>query len=181
MAKRKAVSTKTRFDIFKRDGFVCQYCGTHPPQVILHVDHIVPVAEGGDNDPSNLVTSCDTCNFGKGARSLNCVPEPLQEKAAIIAEREAQLRGYHEVMEAARERRETDTWRVADIFVQQFSKDDSIRKDWFQSIRLFVEKLGVHDCLDSMESAVAKKSSSESTCFRYFCGICWRKIKEPAE
>lgn len=179
--KRKAISTKTRFEIFKRDGFVCQYCGAHPPQAILHVDHIVPVVEGGDNEQSNLVTACSCCNLGKGPRSLSCVPESLEAKAALVAEREAQLRGYTQIMDEARDRRENDAWRVADVFINHFSKNDSIRKDWFQSIRMFVEKLGVHECLDSMESAVAKKGWSESSCFRYFCGICWRKIKEPEE
>ena len=65
--KRKAISKKTRFEVFKRDGFTCQYCGAHPPQAILHVDHIVPVAEGGGNEDTNLVTACDHCNLGKAA------------------------------------------------------------------------------------------------------------------
>lgn len=46
-APRKAISKKTRFDVFKRDGFTCQYCGAHPPEVVLHIDHIIAVAEGG--------------------------------------------------------------------------------------------------------------------------------------
>jgi hypothetical protein len=64
---------KLRFEIFKRDSFVCQYCGSHPPKAILHVDHIVPVADGGENDEDNLTTSCAACNLGKGARSLKDV------------------------------------------------------------------------------------------------------------
>ena len=66
MAERKQLSKGTRFDIFKRDGFMCQYCGRQPPEVVLHVDHITPVIEGGTNDPMNLVTSCRDCNLGKG-------------------------------------------------------------------------------------------------------------------
>lgn len=176
--KRKAISTRTRFEIFKRDGFVCQYCGAHPPQALLHVDHVVPVAGGGYNAPDNLVTACDRCNLGKGAIPLTCVPESLQEKAARVAEAEKQLRGYHEVMEAARARRDEDAWRVADIFTRQFNPDGSIRKDWFQSIRLFVEKLDVFECMDAMEIAVAKKPWSANPCFRYFCGVCWTKIRD---
>lgn len=179
--KRKSMSVKTRFDVFKRDGFVCQYCGGHPPRVVLHVDHIVPVCEGGDNDPANLVTSCDKCNLGKGPRSLTAIPESLEKKAAAIAEREAQLRGYHEVIEQSRQRREADAWRVAEIFIDSFGKDDSIRKDWLQSIRMFVEKLGLYECIDAMESATSKHTYNEGRCFRYFCGICWNRIKEPEE
>ena len=39
--KREQLSAKLRFEVFKRDSFVCQYCGSHPPQVVLHVDHII--------------------------------------------------------------------------------------------------------------------------------------------
>lgn len=71
MAKRKAITKGVRFDVFKRDAFKCQYCGRSAPDVILEVDHIVPVAEGGDNDPLNLITSCRDCNRGKGKKKLS--------------------------------------------------------------------------------------------------------------
>lgn len=50
MTKRKAISKKIRFEVFKRDSFTCQYCGEKAPDVILHVDHIDPVAKGGGKD-----------------------------------------------------------------------------------------------------------------------------------
>lgn len=71
MSGRKAIGKKTRFEVFKRDNFTCQYCGAQAPDVVLHVDHINPVAGGGDNDILNLVTSCEPCNLGKGARALS--------------------------------------------------------------------------------------------------------------
>ena len=64
MTTRKAISTRTRFEVFKRDGFKCLYCGRTPPAVLLHVDHIIPVCGGGDNSRDNLATSCDKCNLG---------------------------------------------------------------------------------------------------------------------
>lgn len=175
-AKRKAISKKRRFELFKRDGFACQYCGAHPPAVVLVLDHIVPFAEGGTCDDDNLVTACEPCNQGKGARSLAQVPDSLASKAAEVAEREAQLRGFHEVMEARRERIEDDAWAVADIFINHFRKD-GIRKDWLQSIRHFNEQLGRYAVMDAMEIAVAKKGRGERMCFMYFCGICWNRIR----
>lgn len=68
--KRKAISTRTRFEIFKRDGFRCTYCGVSPLQKALRVDHVVPVSDGGDSSPSNLATSCFDCNAGKAAVRL---------------------------------------------------------------------------------------------------------------
>jgi len=59
-----------RFEVFKRDKFTCQYCGKTAPDVVLNVDHIHPVKDGGDNDIVNLITSCADCNSGKGARKL---------------------------------------------------------------------------------------------------------------
>ena len=63
--KRKALSKKIRFEVFKRDKFTCQYCGRAAPEVVLQCDHIDPVANGGTNDILNLITSCFDCNNGK--------------------------------------------------------------------------------------------------------------------
>lgn len=71
MAERKAISKKKRFEVFKRDNFTCQYCGRSAPEVILEIDHINPVKNGGDNNVMNLITSCFDCNRGKGKRKLS--------------------------------------------------------------------------------------------------------------
>lgn len=63
--KREPISPRTRYEVFERDGYTCQYCGAKAPNVELHVDHIVPVSKGGTNDLSNLVTACAECNLGK--------------------------------------------------------------------------------------------------------------------
>lgn len=69
--KRTPINKKLRFEILKRDNFTCQYCGKQPPDVILEIDHILPVKEGGDNSIENLITSCKECNSGKRARLLS--------------------------------------------------------------------------------------------------------------
>lgn len=70
MAKRKNLSKSVRFEVFKRDSFKCQYCGKSAPDVVLEVDHIIPVSKGGDNDISNLITACFDCNRGKIDKKL---------------------------------------------------------------------------------------------------------------
>jgi hypothetical protein len=91
--KRKAISKKIRFEIFKRDNFKCQYCGSSAPDVILHVDHIKPVARGGDNDITNYITACESCNMGKGARQLddNSMLEKQRKQLEELNERRQQL------------------------------------------------------------------------------------------
>lgn len=71
MSNRKSVGARVRFEVFKRDSFTCQYCGVKAPEVILEVDHIKPVADGGSNDLLNLVTSCRECNSGKSDKRLS--------------------------------------------------------------------------------------------------------------
>lgn len=92
-SKREHLSQKTRFEVFKRDSFVCQYCGQSAPEVILHVDHIKPVAMGGDNDLINLITSCFQCNSGKGVRELddNSVMQKQRKQLEELNERRNQL------------------------------------------------------------------------------------------
>lgn len=74
------MSKKTRFEVFKRDAFTCQYCGAKAPDVVLQVDHVHPVASGGTDALINLVTSCAACNGGKGAR-------PLDDSSAVEKQR----------------------------------------------------------------------------------------------
>jgi 5-methylcytosine-specific restriction endonuclease McrA len=48
-----AISKKIRFEVFKRDSFICQYCGRSAPNVTLEVDHIEPISKGGTDDILN--------------------------------------------------------------------------------------------------------------------------------
>lgn len=73
MPRRSGLSKRIRFEVFKRDRFTCQYCGGISPDVILHVDHIDPVSNGGSDDIVNLISACSDCNLGKGARPLSNV------------------------------------------------------------------------------------------------------------
>jgi hypothetical protein len=94
MAKRKTISKKLRFEVFKRDSFTCQYCGQVAPNVILEVDHINPVKNSGDNNILNLITSCKDCNRGKGARELtdSQIIKQQHEQLAEINEKREQLK-----------------------------------------------------------------------------------------
>jgi DNA-binding transcriptional MerR regulator len=71
MPTRKGIGKRLRFEVFKRDSFTCQYCGKSAPDVVLHIDHIIPVVEGGGNDLVNLITSCVDCNQGKSRIKLS--------------------------------------------------------------------------------------------------------------
>ncbi|HMM40876.1 MAG TPA: HNH endonuclease [Thermomicrobiales bacterium] len=59
----------TRREIFIRDNYTCQYCGTHSGD--LTIDHIVPRSRGGAHSWENLVSACRPCNHRKGGKLLN--------------------------------------------------------------------------------------------------------------
>lgn len=65
---RRPISLSLRFSVFERDKRTCQYCGRTSSEVELQIDHVHPVALGGDNRIDNLLTACRDCNIGKGAR-----------------------------------------------------------------------------------------------------------------
>lgn len=62
-----AISKRLRYEILRRDNHTCRYCGAMAPDVALHVDHVDPVALGGTDEPTNLITACQDCNAGKSS------------------------------------------------------------------------------------------------------------------
>lgn len=56
----------TRFNVFLRDRFTCQYCGTPGPSHELTFDHVVPRSRGGRTTWENVVAACSACNLKKG-------------------------------------------------------------------------------------------------------------------
>jgi len=81
-----AVTKRTRFEVLRRDEHTCQYCGEKAPNVTLQIDHVVPVALGGDDKPSNLVTACKDCNAGKSSIPPDSpIVQGLSERAAAYA------------------------------------------------------------------------------------------------
>lgn len=107
--KRKSIGKKKRFGIFARDEFTCRYCGKQPPEVQLVIDHVMPVAEGGGNDETNLITSCWDCNAGKGKTLLDTLAPNDQDTARMAQEFMEQQRLAelaHEASEARHDHRQ---------------------------------------------------------------------------
>jgi len=172
---RKALSKKLRFDVFKRDGFKCQYCGVTPTHEVLQVDHIIPVIDGGENEIDNLITSCQPCNLGKGAKSLNLIPESLKIKSQKIAEQEKQIIEYQKIIFESRYRKEEMAWNIAELFDEKAR--DGFPKTDFESIKMFLDKLPFEEVLNAADISNAKTFYSSNKRFKYFCGICWNKIR----
>jgi hypothetical protein len=68
------IRADARLAIYLRDSFKCLYCLTDlhdadPRDITL--DHLTPKADGGSNDPTNLVTACRSCNCSRQDTPLN--------------------------------------------------------------------------------------------------------------
>lgn len=177
MTKRKGLSKKTRFEVFKRDQFKCQYCGGTPPAAVLEVDHVIPVCEGGDDSRDNLVTACFDCNRGKAGNSLSSVPTSLTDKMEQQQEADAQAKAYTRFVKARRKKHEADIDAVEEIFTSRF-QDYTFTPKFRGDIRTaFLPRLVLPEIEDAMHMATSRINSA-GPCLKYFCGICWSKIRE---
>lgn len=66
-----------RLVLYKRDRFICAYCGIKYKQYQLTIDHILPKSRGGKNTWMNAVAACKSCNLHKAARTPEEAGMPL--------------------------------------------------------------------------------------------------------
>jgi hypothetical protein len=101
-----AVSKRLRYEILRRDNHACRYCGATAPGVKLHVDHVIPQALGGKDEPTNLVTACAPCNAGKTSSMPKAMPvgdvdqETFRQAAAMKREAEYRIAAVEAVVSA---------------------------------------------------------------------------------
>jgi HNH endonuclease len=174
------LTLSARFEVFKRDGFTCQYCGRKTPDVVLEVDHVIPRAADGGDEPENLVTACFDCNHGKAARLLDDrAPTPsVAAQADMLCEREEQLRAYHELRDEITERRNQtyDTVRNHWFDVWGATSLNRWHMPWDNTLRAAVDKLGPTEVMDAMDITATRFGYVTSNAVRYFGGILKRKV-----
>lgn len=90
----RGISPQIRNEILERNGFTCQLCGAGPGdqdpfnpnrKLRLHIDHIIPLSQGGTNDKDNLRVLCSACNQGRANI------QPLSESAMNVLARVRRL------------------------------------------------------------------------------------------
>ena len=192
---RVVLSKRQRFEVFKRDNFTCQYCGRKPPDVILEVDHVCAVVSGGTNEDYNLLTSCFDCNRGKGSSPIKVIPIDIEERRLLAEERRDQVRAYEETLQHIREENEARIDAVISTYetsiydyycrlnrTRTLEEQEPAYVGFSRvSIRNFLKLLPLPVVQEAMEIACDKMIDgriSSNELFRYFCGICWNKIKK---
>lgn len=83
----------TRFNVFLRDHFSCQYCGS-PNE--LTFDHLIPRSRGGRTTWANVVTACSPCNLAKaGNLEEECGMHPrLRPKRPSVSDLQKNGRAF---------------------------------------------------------------------------------------
>lgn len=153
MTERKAVSKTLRFEVFKRDSFTCQYCGRKAPDIVLEIEHVHPVSLGGDNDIMNLVTSCEDCNDGKGARPLddNAVVEKKRRQLERLQERREQIDMMMQWQEGLRGVDTHAVDRLVTYFCESARWAHGLNENGRAEFRKLLAKFSLEEILQSIE------------------------------
>lgn len=184
--KRKGLGKKLRFQVFHRDGFTCQYCGRRPPQVVLQPDHVLAHSKGGSDTLDNLITSCEDCNQGKGDADLAAAPESLKDRIARQKETAEQVAAYNAFLMEQRQKEEEAIDRLGIYWCNKTHGPRQQNKYTFgearaASVKRFLQDLPEAEVLEAIDIANARyplaPGVDDLRTWRYFCGVCWRKIK----
>jgi hypothetical protein len=168
-----AVSKKTRFEVFKRDAFTCQYCGRTPPQVVLELDHVIPKYRKGKEQIENYITACFDCNRGKGKRQLTELPPAIKDKLPKFRETYEQLKAYNEYLKGEDVFYDKSLSRIKKTFNEEYPDYHLTLSP--NTIRYFLKQLPARQVEDAMMKACGAMQRPPDT-IRYFCGICWKAI-----
>jgi hypothetical protein len=179
LAERKPLSKKIRFEVFKRDKFTCQYCGRMAPDVILEVDHIKPVAEGGNNGMLNLITSCRDCNRGKGKRKIsdNSELKKQQNELTDLAEKREQTEMMMKWRESLLDFEKEKAIHAANYF--QSATGFSVNETGMLNLRKWIREFELPEVINAIEIAISQyfdeTHEGAEKAFNKIGGICYNR------
>jgi hypothetical protein len=178
------VTKRTRYEVLKRDNHTCRYCGGTAPDAVLTVDHVTPVALGGTDNPDNLVAACRDCNAGKsstspGAPLVENVKQDALRWAAAIEQASALLASDTDERYKLNSEFQ-DLW--SELCIGYGAKHWWRPSDWSETLDMFRTRgLKQGEILDAFWIMHGKPGMMSNQRWRYFCGICWRKIERLQE
>jgi len=184
-----SVSLKLRFEVFKRDGFTCQYCGRKTPEVILEIEHVIPLSKGGTDEIDNLTTSCFEYNRGKGASLLDTIlkDKDIHNEAVLLAEKEFQLAEYNYLKKKIRDRENKEIAELINHFVEQFDHNQRLyaAREFPQAIvRQCLKIMSYIDVFELIDTAIditsrdSKGDYHTVAAAKYLTAILRNKLRE---
>lgn len=174
-----AVSKRLRFEILRRDEHKCKHCGRTPPEVVLEVDHVVPVTLGGSDDPSNLVAACRDCNGGKSS-----IPADAPMVAGVADDAARWAAAIQQVAEMrtqeAADAQETMGWFNSVWCAWTNWRDEPYEVEGgLRAIFPFIEAGLTRGEIEQLVSVAMRSKASDK--WRYFCGCCWKRVRQNHE
>lgn len=180
-----AISKRLRYEVLRRDGYTCRYCGAKAPDVEMTVDHVIPRALGGADEPGNLVAACRPCNDGKTS---------VGPDAPVVADVAEDALRWSQALAAAAEEMLADSAALT-AAQEQFDaiwggwtyggeKELPIPKDpgWRKSVdALLAAGLPLKILGECVQIAMGRRNVAPENTFRYMCGIAWNKVTELQE
>jgi hypothetical protein len=157
MSKRKTISQSLRFEVLKRDLFTCQYCGARAPEVILEIDHVKPVAKGGDNSIENLVAACKECNRGKRDKKLSELSEVEKSRKQIeeLQEKKNMIDMIIQWKEGLNDQLEYQVDAISEVYFRLLGITDKRFNDNYRKrLKANIKKFGFSEILESTYIAV---------------------------
>jgi 5-methylcytosine-specific restriction enzyme A len=156
MNKRRPLPNHLRVQVLARDNYRCLMCGRSKDVIPLQVDHVIPVAEGGTDELSNLATLCQPCNNGKSAfrfsdyRNMNLIPDGLSSRFAFFEDgKTGDFSRYHLYLyyksksdNAVTEEKFHHTWTITGTqFAQSSNRDALILRRRGEQSDAFLEEI----------------------------------------
>jgi len=171
-------SKRLRFEILKRDGFRCRYCGASAASAVLHVDHVVAESAGGEDVPENLVTACAACNGGKSnvgldeSRLSTTTVEDIQQNTQDI-------KAYLDACRAQKQARDGLHALATEYYWENIGPlvGDRISPSLDGALLKIMEEDGLPMLIQGMEATYRKVSAqrmSATDAARYFFGVMKR-------
>lgn len=173
-----AVSKRLRHEIFRRDNHTCQSCGAKAPDAKLEPDHVIPVALGGSDHPSNLQTLCGDCNAGKSATPPDAatvakVADDATHWARAMQVAAGELLGARQVRDEAR--------AAFDVKWASWSEGRPPLprpSGWELTVdQLIAAGLPLPVLLDCVAIAMNARQVKAANVFTYMCGVAWKQVR----
>ena len=175
------VSKRLRYEVFRRDGHRCIYCGAGSKEAKLTIDHVVPEALGGTDDVGNLVAACSDCNAGKS--SVNADEEFVAKVNEDATRWQRAMAAAVRIRRVESEARSADIKAVEDSWnqwtVTQSGKKVPMPVDWRTSVEsLLVAGLPIEDLVRLISVAMQAKTRTNMDFpeWRYYMGCCKRVL-----
>lgn len=178
------LSKRQRFEILRRDGHRCKYCGRTADEVKITVDHVTPIALGGTNVPENLAAACSDCNNGKSSVPADAamVAEVADDamRWAVAWKQASSEMG----MESTQKSKAADKVkaRLAKLAKESYGRPLAMPGDAAASVIRWIELgLPIEKINELADYTVSRRNIPLDGKWRYFSGCCWSALRQIEE